>query len=136
MAIYGLARLVPSGSMTALAVAIGYRYQGLPGTAVVLLSMIGPAFVLTTLLTVIYTILNNTPAFRILNLTLTPAALAVVIVSAYRLGGEYFKPSLELILVVAAAASVVFFGLNPSVVLVAGGIIGALAIRDESESFQ
>lgn len=135
MAIYGLARLVPSGSMTALAVAIGYRYQGLPGTAVVLLSMIGPAFLLTTLLTVIYTVLSNTPAFRILDLTLTPAALAVVIVSSYRLGREYFRPSLELILVVAGAASVVLFGLNPSLVLVAGGIIGAVAIRDHSEDF-
>ena len=27
MTLYGLARLVPSGSMTALAVAIGYRYR-------------------------------------------------------------------------------------------------------------
>ena len=31
MALYGLARLVPSGSMTALAVAVGYRYQGIAG---------------------------------------------------------------------------------------------------------
>jgi chromate transporter len=136
MAIYGLARLVPSGSMTALAVAIGYRYQGLLGTFVVLTSMILPSFTLTVVLTVAYTLISNSPALRLVNLTLIPAALAIVIVSAFGLGREYFKPSLELVLIVAGAASVLFFGLNPSLVLLAGGAIGAIAIRDEPQVAQ
>src|SRR4051794_6255014 len=57
MVLYGLARLVPSGSMTALAVAIGYRYQRLLGTAVVLLAMIAPGFSVMVLLTIGYTLL-------------------------------------------------------------------------------
>jgi chromate transporter len=134
MALYGLARLVPSGSMTALAVAIGYRYQGLLGTVVVLISMILPSFMLTLVFTVAYTLLNNSPALQMVNLTLIPAALAIVIVSTYNLGREYFKPSLELGLVVAGAASVLVFGFNPSLVLLAGGAIGAVAIRNEPEA--
>jgi len=59
MTLYGLARLVPSGSMTALAVAIGYRYQRFPGTVVVLTATILPAFSLTVLLTVGYTLLGR-----------------------------------------------------------------------------
>jgi chromate transporter len=133
LALYGLARLVPSGSMTALAIAIGYRYQRMVGTLIVLLSMILPSFSLTVLLTAIYTLLSDSPAFRLINLTLIPAALAVVIVSAFGLGREFFKPSIELVLIVAGAASVLVFNWNPSLVLLAGGAVGALAIRDTPE---
>jgi len=136
MALFGLARLVPSGSMTALAVAIGYRYQRLPGTVVVLLAMILPSLSLTLILTVVYTQLSNTEAFRILNLTLMPAALAVVVVSAFGLAREYFRPTVELALIPAGAIAVLLFGLNPSLVLLAGGAIGALAIRDTAEATQ
>lgn len=134
MAIFGLARLVPSGSMTALAVAIGYRYRGIRGTLVVLTAMILPGFALTVALTVVYTLLNDTPAFRVLNVTLMPAALAVVVVSVFGLGREFLTPSVELVLIVAGAAAVLFFNFNPSLVLLAGGIIGAIAIRQPSET--
>ena len=133
MALFGLARLVPSGSMTALAVAVGYRYQGWLGTVVALAAMILPGLALTLALTTGYTLLAGTRAFRVLNLTLTPAALAVVVVSAWSLGREYVSPSLELVLIIAAAAAVLVFGLNPSLVLLAGGAIGAVAIRAREE---
>ena len=129
MALFGLARLVPSGSMTALAVAIGYRYQRLPGTVVVLTAMILPSFSLTLLLTVAYTLFANGQSLRVINMTLLPAALAVVVVSAYQLGREFLTPSVELVLIFASAASVIVFGINPALVLVAGGVIGALTIR-------
>jgi len=132
MTLYGLARLVPSGSMTALAVAVGYRYHGFPGTVVVLLAMILPAFVLTVVLTVAYTLLAGSPAMGVLNLTLMPAALAVVVISAYRIGREFVTSSLELILAIAAAAGVLLLGINPSLILVAGGLIGAYALRDRT----
>jgi chromate transporter len=128
MALYGLARLVPSGSMTALAVAIGYRFQGWIGTGAALTAMILPGFVLTVLLTIVYTLLANSAALRVIDLTLMPAALAIVVVSAYNLGREFFTPSVELVLVVAGGASVLLFGLNPSLVLLAGGAIGAVAL--------
>jgi chromate transporter len=129
MTLYGLARIVPAGTMTALAVAVGYRSAGLPGTLVALVAMILPAFALTLLLTVAYTLLAGSAAFRVLNVTLMPAALALVIVSSLRLGQEFFSPSVELVLGVLAFCGVLVLGLNPSLVLVAGGLIGAVAVR-------
>ena len=129
MTLYGLARLVPSGSMTALAVAIGYRYQGISGTLAALVPMILPSFLLTLVLTVAYTLLVGSKAMSVINLTLLPAALAIVIVSVYQLGREYFVPSLELALVVVSGVGVALFGWNPSLVLLAGGAIGALSTR-------
>lgn len=133
MALFGLARLVPSGSTTALTVAVGYRYQGWAGTLVALAAMILPGLVLTLALTIGYTLLAGTRAFSVINLTLTPAALAVVVVSTWSLGREYVSPSLELVLIVGAATAVLVFGLNPSLVLLAGGAIGALSIRPREE---
>jgi chromate transport protein ChrA len=118
--------------MTALAVAVGYRYQGIPGTVVVLLAMTLPAFVLTVVLTVAYTQLAGSSALGVVNLTLMPAALAVVAVSAFRLGREFFTPSLELVLAVAAGGGVLLLGINPSLILIAGGLIGACVLRDQS----
>lgn len=134
MTLYGLARLVPSGSMTALAVAVGYRYRGIAGTVVVLVAMILPAFILTVGLTVAYTLLVGSTAMAIVNLTLMPAALAVVAVSAFRLGSEFFRPSLELVLAIAAAIAVLVLGLNPSLVLIAGGLLGACFLRTSHRS--
>jgi chromate transporter len=132
MSLYGLARLVPSGSMTALAVVVGYRYQGIAGTLVVLLAMILPAFVMTVVLTVFYTLLAGSFALQVASVTLMPAALAIVVVSVVRLGAEFMHPSLELVLAVAAGTGVLVFGLNPSLMLLAGGLIGAVALRRRS----
>ena len=129
MTLYGLARLVPSGSMTALAVAVGYRYQRLPGTIVVLTAMILPAFLVTVLLTIAYTLLSGSAALRVVNLTLVPAALAIVVVSSFQLGKEFFTPSIEPVLVVVGGLAVLWLGINPALVLLLGGIVGAVAIR-------
>jgi chromate transporter len=129
MALYGLARLVPSGSMTALAVAVGYRFQGVPGSIVVVLAMILPAFILTVLLTIAYIMLVGSPAMRLADVTLMPAALAIVAVSSYRLASEFLTPSLELLLGICAGIGVLVFELNPSLLLIAGGAIGAVVLR-------
>jgi chromate transporter len=139
MVLYGLARIVPSGSMTALAVAIGYRYQRWLGTVVVLLAMIAPGFLLMVGLTVGYTLLQASPVMHAVNLTLMPAAIALVIVSTFRLAAEFFTfrrlargwwvPSFELLLVVAAAGAALLLKINPAILLVTGGVIGALVIR-------
>ena len=51
-------------------------------------------------------------------------------VSTFNLGKEFFRPSLELVLVVAAGLGILVLGLNPALILVAGGAIGAFAIRE------
>jgi len=129
MSLYGLGRVVPSGSMTALAVAVAYRFQRYAGTIVALLAMILPGFILTVLLTVAYTLLAGSAALRVVNVTLLPAALGIVAVSTFRLAQEFLRPSLELCLAVLATICVLGLGLNPSLLLISGGVIGALVLR-------
>lgn len=128
MTMFGLARLVPSGTVTALAVGLSYRYLGILGTFVALCGMILPSFVMTVGLTIPYTLLSGTQVLQVLNLTLVPAATAVLAVGAFKLGEEFFKPSIEGLLVVAATTAVLL-GVDATVVIVAGGLIGAAAFR-------
>src|SRR5438309_1791112 len=51
---YSIGRIVPSGTMTALAVAYGHKFGGYIGTVVALVALVLPAFLLTILLTVGY----------------------------------------------------------------------------------
>ena len=47
LTIYGIGRIVPSGTMRALAVAYGYKFGGLWGTVIALAALSLPVFVLT-----------------------------------------------------------------------------------------
>ena len=130
---YGIGRIVPSGTMTALAVAYGYRLGGLPGTVIALTAIVIPALVITVLLTVLYEFFRNTNLLDWLEVSVLPGALAMILAAALKLGNDVFRRSMELILAAAAFAAVFFLGLNPALVLLAGGLLGILSFRKPTE---
>ncbi len=127
--LWGLGRIVPSGTTTALAVAVGASFQGFLGTLVTLLAVVLPSFTLTVLLTVGYQAVLGSPVFTLVNATLMPAALGIVVATGVKLLQEFFYPCVEVLLVGCAFLAVWHFGVNPPVVLVACSLIGALTIR-------
>lgn len=126
---YGISRIVPSGSMTALAVAYGYRLGGFAGTVIALTAMVVPAFVLTVLLTMLYQVFKDMNLLAWLEVSVLPAALALILAAAIKLGKDVFRPSLEFALAAAAFVMVFFFKWNPALVLVAGGLLGIVIFR-------
>jgi chromate transporter len=129
LTIYGIGRIVPSGTMTALAVAYGYKFGGMPGTVIALTALVLPAFVLTIALTIAYRYLRNSSLFDLLPVSIMPAALALIVVAALKLGKDVFRPSRELVFASVAFALALFLRLNPALILMAGGILGAFALR-------
>ncbi len=117
LTIYGIGRIVPSGTMTALAVAYGYKFGGLSGTVIALTALSLPVFVLTI-----------SRLFDLLPVTIMPAALALIVVAALKLGKDIFRPSRELIFAVIAFALALFLRLNPAIILMAGGVLGAFVL--------
>ncbi len=128
LTIYGIGRIVPSGTMTALAVAYGYKFGGLSGTVIALTALSLPVFVLTIALTIAYHYLRNSRLFDLLPVTIMPAALALIVVAALKLGKDVFRPSRELIFAVIAFALALFLRLNPAIILMAGGVLGAFVL--------
>src|SRR5262249_22036395 len=61
LATYTLGRVVPSGTMTAVAIAYGHRFAGFPGTLAALAGLLLPGVSLTLLLIIGYAALGDSP---------------------------------------------------------------------------
>jgi chromate transporter len=133
LTIYGVGRIVPSGTMTALAIAYGYRFGGLSGTVITLTALSIPVFVLTIALTIAYHFLRNSRVFDLFPITILPAALALIVVAALKLGKDIFRPSRELIIASVAFALALVLRVNPAIILLAGGAIGAFILQGNEE---
>src|ERR1700730_7163356 len=133
LTIYGIGRIVPSGTMTALAIAYGYTFGGLSGTVIALTALTLPVFVLTIALTIAYHYLRNSRVFDLLPVTIMPAALALIVVAALKLGKDIFRPSRELVIACAAFALALFLRLNPALILLVGGALGAFVLQKVEE---
>lgn len=132
--LYGLGRIVPSGTMTALAVAYGYRFAGPPGTVIALTALVLPALVLTVALTAAYGLLQRQAWLaELLPVTILPAALAFIVVAGVRLGREVFRPSWELLVAAAAFAGAAVLHLSPVLLLLAGGVVGTVLFRPKGD---
>lgn len=130
---YGIGRIVPSGTMTALAVAYGYKFAGMSGTVIALAGLALPVFTLTVALTLAYHYLRDSRVFDFLPVTVMPAALALIAVAALKLGRDVFRPSRELVIACAAFALALLLRLNPALLLLAGGVFGAIVLRGVDE---
>ncbi len=129
LALWSIGRIMPSGTMTAVAVAVGHRLAGFSGTIVALVAMILPGFVCVIVLTIAYAWFAHGPVLEYINATLLPAALGIIVISAVRLARPVFRPSLDLLFAIAACLAALMPQLNPAIVLVAGGVLGAFFLR-------
>lgn len=133
MTLWSIGRLMPSGTMTAVAVAVGYRLCGFAGTVVALIAMIIPGFVCVVVLTIAYGYLAHGAVLDYIDATLLPAALGIVWISAFRLGKPLFRVSLDIVFAVVACALLLFTHVGPAAMLLIGGFAGALLLRGPSE---
>src|SRR5436309_15001206 len=104
LATYALGKVVPSGTMTALAVAYGYRFGGLAGTVTALVGLVLPAFVTTVLLTVGYHSLQATHADALLRASVLPGAVAFIAVAALQLARAAVRSTADLLVAAGAFA--------------------------------
>ena len=128
LATYALGRVVPSGAMTALAAALGYRFGGAIGSVVALGGLVLPAVILTVALSAAYVSLDSTALLDALPVTIAPVALAFVVAAAIRLGKGAGRAPFEALLGAGAFVATFGFGLDPALVLAAGGIIGMVVL--------
>jgi len=133
MTLWSIGRLMPSGTMTAVAVAIGHRLCGFTGTVVALIAMIIPGFICVVVLTIAYGYLAHGAVLEYIDATLLPAALGIVVISAMRLGKPLFRVSLDMVFAVVACGLLLFAHMGPALMLLIGGIAGAFFLRGKAE---
>jgi chromate transporter len=134
LATYGIGRIVPSGTMTAVAVAFGHRFGGWPGTVVALLGLVLPGFVTTVALTAAYGWIESHGALDLLGATLLPAALALILVAAIRLARGAFERRVDIAIAAAGLVGAFLLKMSPALLLILGGIAGALLAAPEKDA--
>jgi chromate transporter len=133
MTLWSIGRLMPSGTMTAVAVAIGHRFCGFLGTVVALFAMIIPGFTCVVVLTIAYGYLAHGAVLDYIDATLLPAALGIVVISAIRLGRPLFRLSLDIVFAIVACVLLLVTHLGPAEMLLIGGVAGAFFLRGPRE---
>jgi chromate transporter len=126
LAVYSMGRLIPSGTMTAVAVAYGHRFGGWIGTVVAVVALVLPSTILTLLLTMAYGMLHDGPFLTLLSRSLLPAALALITATALKFGKDVSRSKIDITIAVAAFAATQWIAIHPSLVLPAGGLAGLI----------
>lgn len=133
LTMYGIGRVVPSGTLTALAVGYGYKYKKFPGSIVALIALILPGFSLTILLAAMYTTFKDTVIFDFMNISILPAAVGLIVIAALNLSKEIYSSPLLILFAFGAFIATFVLNINPSIVLIAGGLLSILLLRKVGE---
>jgi chromate transporter len=126
LAMYAIGRIVPSGTMTALAIGYGHRFRGAIGGFVALAGLLLPAFVTTMALTIVLSKEKDPALLAFLGATLLPAAVALIAQASFKLGEDVLKPTRAGAVVFVAFVTAILLHPNPAFVLLGGGVAGAL----------
>lgn len=128
--LYALSRVTPIGTMSALAVAYGRRFAGFPGTVAALAGLSLPALASMIALTLAYGALRESPLLHLVPGVVVPAALVIVVAATIRLSRPILRLSPDLTIAAAAFGAVFLLGWNVALVLLLGGAVGAVLLRE------
>ncbi len=132
--LYGLARIIPSGTTTAIAVGLGHLIGGPRASVVALLGVVLPSLLPTIALAAGYDALREGPWLALLPLTLYPAAVALLAGATLSLSREIARQPLEIAIAAVGLLGALVLRVNPAILLVLGGLFGALLLRPEDDS--
>jgi chromate transporter len=128
LTLYGLARILPGGTLTAHAIGLGYRLAGLPGSLSALAGVSLPVLVPVVALAALYGTVRGSPLLELVPVTLLPAGVALLFGAVLQLGRNVARPSPELV-IAALTLLGALLGLHPGLLMVVGGIVGATVLR-------
>lgn len=131
----GATNLIPGPNSTEMMIHIGYQRAGWPGLIAAGISFVLPAVLLSTLIAWVYVKFGELPAVQPFLAGVKPAVLAVILGALWRLGQTASKPKeaahtrVALAVIGIAVAVAVHFGVPVIWSLIAGGVLGMLALR-------
>ena len=131
LSLYGLARILPGGTLTAHAIGLGYRFGGPLGSVVALAGVSLPVLVPAIGLAALYGLVRGSPLLELVPVTLLPAGVALLFAAVIQLGKDVARPSLELVIAVVGLVGGLMFGVHPGILLMGGGVVGAIFLRGE-----
>ncbi|MCX7597922.1 MAG: chromate transporter [Armatimonadetes bacterium] len=120
---------LPGPAAVGAATYLGHLLRGIPGALVTTASIILPAAVLVVVLSPLYFAHSTAPQMGAVLRGVGAAVVAVVASSAFRLGKSVLGNAPALVIAAGSAFLVLGAGLQPAVVLLGAGVLGALLLR-------
>ena len=124
--------LVPGPNATEMAIHIGWVRAGWPGLVLGGVAFILPATLISLAVAVLYVRLGALPQVATILYGINPAAIAIVLVSTYRLGRAAIRDGRSAALGAVCLLAVSLGHVNEAVVLFAAGVIGLLMYSQPS----
>lgn len=124
----GATNLIPGPNSTEMTMHVGYERAGWRGLFVAGACFIGPAVLLTGLAAWAYVRYGSLPEVEPILYGIKPAVLAIILGALWRLGQKAVR-GWKLGVLAAAVAAAVLLGVGEVWALLAGGVLGALALR-------
>jgi chromate transporter len=118
---YALCQFLPGPNVVNLSVVFGRRIRGVPGAAVALLGLLGPPFVIVTLIAAAYAQWGEIAALQRMLLGVAAAAVGLILGTCAKMALPLFKDRLGLAPLVALATFV-------SIGVLRWPLYGALAV--------
>src|SRR3954466_10119628 len=128
--------LLPGPEAHQLAIYIGWLMHRWPGAIIAGGLFVVPGIVSIMALSYIYAAFGSVPAMVALFLGLKAAVLAIVLHAVQRVGSRALKSRPMVILAALAFAAIFFFAVPFPLIVLGAGLIGYLAARGGSASFQ
>jgi chromate transporter len=120
--------LIPGPNSTEVMIHVGYVTRGIPGALVAGACFIGPAFLLTLVLAVIYNSTGQIPQIEAILWGIKPVIVAIIAQAGYRLAATALKNRALWALLVMSVAVVVLTPVPEVTVMIAAGIIYGLYV--------
>lgn len=121
-----LAQGSPGAMAVNTSIYVGYRLKGLPGALASILGTVLPSFLIILLIAVFFYQYRNNAILDKIFLGIRPAIVALILSAVYKLAKSskfgYKKLSISL----AALLAIIFLGISPIYLVIAGGIGGII----------
>lgn len=120
--------LIPGPNSTEVMIHVGYVTKGIPGALLAGACFIGPAFLLTLALAVLYSSTGQIPQIEAILWGIKPVIVAIIAQAGYRLAITALKNRALWILLIVSLAVVLFTPVPEVIVMIAAGVVYGLYV--------
>ncbi len=120
--------LIPGPNSTEVMIHVGYVTKGIPGALVAGACFIGPAFLLTLALAILYSSTGQLPQIEAILWGIKPVIVAIIAQAGYRLAVTALKNRALWILLIISLAVVLFTPIPEVIVMIMAGVVYGLFV--------
>lgn len=131
---YALGQSVPGIIAMNTSTLIGYRKRGIPGALVAAVGMATPSVIVILLIAAFLTPYFDQPWVQKAFAGIRAAVVAMIVMAVWQVGQKAVNSLSKGIIAVGSFLAIVGLGMHPVLMILAGGLLGAILFRKEARA--